>query len=346
MEIEKQDFEHFDQCVKDKDLYLFGASKSAQNFILRNSQYCIKGFFDNNESKWNKEYIGYKVYSLDVLNNLDRDKTIILITSVYEEEIEIQLKKLGYHYIFSSHMCERDGIMNWLTPIKEEDYKNIRDLHRLLEDDLSQKRLNEIVANRAENRQYWNGMFDGTAYFNNILGLTEREVFVDGGAFNGDTIDGFLNYTKNQYERIYAFEPDPINYKLLTNKYCNEKNILCKNSGLWSKATILNFKNQSNEGSKISKEGNYKISVNSIDNLKDNKISFIKMDIEGAELEALQGAKETIKELKPKLAICIYHKYDDLWRIPFYIKNLVPEYKLYIRHHSLGGYDTVLYAKI
>lgn len=74
--------------------------------------------------------------------------------------------------------------------------------------------------------------------------------------------------------------------------------------------------------------------------------TFIKMDIEGAELEALEGAKNTIVKSKPKLAICLYHKPDDLWKIPLYLKKLVPEYKFYIRHHSKVRWETVLYACI
>ena len=75
-----------------------------------------------------------------------------------------------------------------------------------------------------------------------------------------------------------------------------------------------------------------------------DKITMIKMDIEGSELEALKGAKKTIQRDKPKLAICIYHKPEDMADIPLYIKELVPEYKLYIRHHSNFATETVLYA--
>ena len=75
-------------------------------------------------------------------------------------------------------------------------------------------------------------------------------------------------------------------------------------------------------------------------------ITFIKMDIEGSEMRALKGAKQIITTYKPKLAICIYHKLDDLWRIPQYIHSLVPEYKFYIRHHSILYSDTVLYATL
>ncbi|MCM1303087.1 MAG: FkbM family methyltransferase [Lachnospiraceae bacterium] len=70
------------------------------------------------------------------------------------------------------------------------------------------------------------------------------------------------------------------------------------------------------------------------------------MDIEGAEMEALTGACKTIQKNRPKLAICIYHKYEDLYRIPMYVKSLVPEYRIYIRHYSDTPSETVMYAII
>ena len=83
-----------------------------------------------------------------------------------------------------------------------------------------------------------------------------------------------------------------------------------------------------------------------LDTVVSEKVTFIKMDIEGSEMRALSGARHLITTCKPKLAICIYHKLDDLWKIPLYIHSLVPEYKFYVRHHSILYVDTVLYATI
>ena len=82
------------------------------------------------------------------------------------------------------------------------------------------------------------------------------------------------------------------------------------------------------------------------DVLKNKKVTFVKMDIEGAEPQALRGAENIIRTQKPRLAICIYHDLKHLWEIPFYIKNLVPEYKIYLRHHTNLEYETVCYAII
>lgn len=96
----------------------------------------------------------------------------------------------------------------------------------------------------------------------------------------------------------------------------------------------------------LSEPTNIAVDVAAIDDIVDpeDKITFIKMDVEGAELESLKGAKRTIQRDYPKLAICIYHKPEDMVTIPTYIKKLVPEYKLYIRHHTYHTEETVLYA--
>lgn len=76
----------------------------------------------------------------------------------------------------------------------------------------------------------------------------------------------------------------------------------------------------------------------------DRKVSFVKMDIEGSELNALRGMAETISRYRPALAICIYHKFEDLWEIPLFIHQLVPQYQLYIRNYTTYLDEIVLYA--
>lgn len=104
---------------------------------------------------------------------------------------------------------------------------------------------------------------------------------------------------------------------------------------------------EGDSGSKIDESGDSIIQMDSIDNICENeKVTYIKMDIEGSELEALRGARKVICRDKPRLGICIYHKPEDLLEIPMFIKKMVPEYKLYIRHHSPHYNETVIYAKV
>ncbi|MCL1884776.1 MAG: FkbM family methyltransferase [Defluviitaleaceae bacterium] len=183
-----------------------------------------------------------------------------------------------------------------------------------------------------------------------IISFEENEIFVDCGAFTGDTIQGFINNLHKsgnmQYKKIYGFEPDASTFEQAKKNLNKYDNITLINKGAWNCTDILKF-NSHGSASSLDLEGTVEIHVQSIDSLvKNEKVTFIKMDIEGAELNALKGASETIKANKPKLAICVYHKLDDLHEIPRYIKSLVPEYKLYFRNHSKCGVETVLYAVI
>ena len=149
-------------------------------------------------------------------------------------------------------------------------------------------------------------------------------------------------------KKVYAFEPDPENYKVCQrNKekyHFSQAEILP--FGAWSEDTTLHFTALGSGISRVSDIGEVAVPVRAIDHVipLEEQITFIKMDIEGSELEALKGARETIQRCKPKLAICIYHKPEDMTEIPLYIHSLVPEYKFYVRHHSNCFSETVLYA--
>ena len=99
--------------------------------------------------------------------------------------------------------------------------------------------------------------------------------------------------------------------------------------------------------SRISSNGTRQIyAVNIDDYFKNKRVSFIKLDIEGAERDALIGAKKIIEEQMPKIAVCVYHKPNDLWKVPLLIKSINKKYKIYLRHYSTQLYETVCYAVV
>ncbi|HCL00890.1 MAG TPA: hypothetical protein DHW61_00445 [Lachnoclostridium phytofermentans] len=176
----------------------------------------------------------------------------------------------------------------------------------------------------------------------------EEEVFVDAGCCDLGTTLRLKQHCK-KLKRVYAFEPDKSNYETCIK--AAEKNFdkdvirtYCK--GTWSKRKTLYFSATSDGSSCISESGTECIEVITIDEVVDpnERVTFIKMDVEGSELESLKGAENTIRRDKPKLAICIYHKPEDMYEIPLFIKHIVPEYMLYMRHHSNGDGETALYA--
>ncbi|HBG48363.1 MAG TPA: hypothetical protein DDW90_02410 [Cyanobacteria bacterium UBA9971] len=123
------------------------------------------------------------------------------------------------------------------------------------------------------------------------------------------------------------------------------ENIEFIKKGLYSKSAVFRFNSLGGLGSTIDQDGNTRIEVASIDEVLDKKADYIKMDIEGAELEALKGAKKQLEQ-GVQLAISLYHKSEDIWEIPEYIKHVNPDYKFYLRHYTNAIFETVLYAVV
>ena len=173
----------------------------------------------------------------------------------------------------------------------------------------------------------------------------KEEIFVDAGSFDGKTSLLFQKWAgKNSF--VYAFEPDLQNSRVCRNNFEKEgiKNIVIE-KGLWKEKGRLQFCVEANGASAVSTDGKEYIDVTTLDEeIRDNKISFIKMDIEGSEEEALLGAKRVIKKNLPKLAISIYHRPEDIWRLPQLVLALNDNYRLFLRHYSLTDFETVLYA--
>lgn len=181
-----------------------------------------------------------------------------------------------------------------------------------------------------------------------IIKYVPDEVFVDCGSLNFMTCQYFENNCDTQIRKMIAFEPDNNNYvKCLEVAKASSADTKIYPYGVYSENGQLSFINESGGTSRISADGTDSVEVRKLDDLlADDKVTFIKMDIEGAELEALKGAEQIIKTCRPKLAISVYHKSEDIVEIPMYLHSILPEYKFYIRHYSIYSVETVLYAII
>lgn len=148
------------------------------------------------------------------------------------------------------------------------------------------------------------------------------------------------------FKKIVVFEPENINYAFLKRFFGKKKNIILVKKGLSNDEDILYLAGEG-VSARIGYEGDtvQRIPVTSIDLSPEcQDATWIKLDIEGAEMDALHGAQNVIRRNHPKLTICIYHSDEDMIRIAEYIHELVPEYKLYVRHHMRAAAETVLYA--
>lgn len=210
-------------------------------------------------------------------------------------------------------------------------------VHQLKEASVSENRIYDLSGEYydLESRQYFDLPY---------LVHDQDEIFVDCGCLNGQTSRNFIRWSNNQYKHIYAFEPE-IDKIAECKKMLPEDKVSIYNLATWKEKTELRFSDGGGGSSCICEEGKAVVNADSLDNvLRDEKVSFIKMDIEGAELEALKGSEYLIQKNHPKLAISIYHRPDDIYKIPLLLLQYNPGYTFYLRHYSYNPGETVLYA--
>lgn len=187
----------------------------------------------------------------------------------------------------------------------------------------------------------------------NLVEPKGKDIVIDAGAYYGETAFWFLKYIGSD-GKVYAFEPSDSNFRSLKENIENNKvkNIEPIKMGLGrqEEGTFLFNAESSSYLVDANLINTSKIRITTIDKFveehKLKSVGFIKMDIEGSEIDALAGAKETITRYKPKLAISVYHKGDDMIKIPMYLKSIVPDYKFFLRHNKYSWAETVLYTVV
>lgn len=268
------------------------------------------------------------------------------------------IKQVTCHWLAHAAYSPR-FMRNWakVHAPKSADYfaQNQAKIQRIIQhlaDTVSQKLFSELISCRI-NHALPQMRCEDTQYFpQDIFQLGSPEVFVDCGAYTGDTILNFRRFCNNHYKHIVAFEPEPTLFAKLKHHHFPACTYI--NGGVWKNKDFLSFLALGSAGSRLEladTSGNCPIShlirvpVFKIDDVPAcADMTFLKMDVEGAELNALKGARKTICKNKPKLAICIYHSDKDMLEIPLWILSLNMGYKLYMRHYSNDLWETVLYA--
>lgn len=179
-------------------------------------------------------------------------------------------------------------------------------------------------------------------YFEEFLKLGDGEVFVDCGGYDGDTTEQFCRRCPG-YEKIFIFEPSPTNICNAKTRLNGLKGIEFIQEGLSDSEGVLWFNPDAGSASSVSESGACQIQVTTLDQRVKGKVTFIKMDLEGWELRALEGAKRHIFEDHPKLAISVYHHPSDFWRVFEFVTNVRSDYDVFLRHYTEGWSETVMF---
>lgn len=369
------------ESIQDKKLVLYSAGTNTEYYLNNYFKHGEVSFIcDSNPDLWGTDFYGIKVYSPDILKENPQDYVVIITPSSFVtiDFIIESLKEIGVYRAFDGSVLfnincfwryngKSEYNFHELNTFKiiSENQDKIDKVSSLLCDEKSKEIYEELAFNLKYNLKYYIELCDewhGHYFNNDFFTYSENEVFVDGGTFDGADAINFAKITGDKFKKAYCFEPDRNNftracknlYKHIGGDNLKSNDLFLSTdkfdiyeAGLYNENKKMDFSLSGNYGARfIETDGD--IPVLGLDDLLFDKenVTFIKLDVEGVEYKTLEGAKKIIMRDKPKLAISIYHKIEDLWELPLLLHSYVPEYKFYVRHHSLQLGDKVLYVTL
>lgn len=352
---------NWNEALSDKTVVVFGTGKFFEDtherlFRMVNVEYVC----DNNKEKWGKVFYGKECIPPYQLANL-RNAFVIIVLG----DCRGVMQQLRNMHIDSIHVLEmyfsnyeKGKSCAWLR----DALPPIERALKLFQNDRSRYIFTNVFCNKiylsSTKNPYETFSETGEYFENGFWHLHDKEYFVDGGAYVGDTVMDFMKHIPGgHFEKVYSFEYEKGNYDALYKnlnrlpKEINEKiEVYC--CGIWNKKEEgwCEYLGEP-DGTQLMSTNQKSIHaqhciLDKLDNVLENKkVTTLKLDIEGAEIQGLLGAEKILTMQKPKLAICLYHRPEDMWEIPLLINKMNSDYKMIIKHHSFRNYtDTVLYA--
>lgn len=284
------------------------------------------------------------------IEDVPKDSIILWVATGSPLEVKNRLDEMGYTHISYLSLCKYSSLdlvePPFIMDFKENfinntsSYKKIFDL---LSDEKSKKVFEKVINFKISfDYNFMNGFTNNheEQYFDKeLIPNIPNIVFIDGGGYVGDTLPTIINNFPD-FKKIYCIEPNNLHISIAKRNFSQYENIEFINCGLganreYSKTAETTQNNCSHDFQAVD--------IDTIDNMILDKVDFIKMDIEGAEQDAIEGAKKTIEKYTPILAICIYHKAEDWYKIPQKVLEINSDYKIYLRHYMEGIFETVMY---
>ena len=297
------------------------------------------------------------VYPVEEIANFPKATIVIMCTSagaVIEKITALNLPNLvvvapllGYRFICDAYEPPRDmqkKTSSWIAI-----HENVLRKLYCLDDEYTNNLLDKLISERQSFRWIsadWAVKYGAPEeYFvNRMFTGGGQMTLVDGGTWQGDTIKHLYSTYRDKLAYIYAFEPDNANYIIAKEEITNlglAERTECFNMGIYNKRATLRFSGN-NDMIEQDENGDIIVPVCCVDDVINTVIGdlYIKMDLEGCEVKALEGAKNTIQKYRPYMAICVYHRMKDILEVPQYISSIMSGYKFYLR----AGFHTECYA--
>lgn len=341
-------------------LILLGAGRLGRTVAakLRTSGFTILAFADNNRALWHTRIDGLDVLSpAEAAARHGADAVMIvtvwhpathpLVPALVSQARDLGCNAVPFPVLFWAMPDQFLPYYLWDSPHKLLRAKR-RVLHayELLGDDLSR----ETYVRHLKLRLW--GDFESLGeptplpqYFPGLFTLSPDECFVDCGAYDGDTLRDFVQQTAGRFRKAIAFEADAALLRPLEESVRQMGGRAeCHLAAVGSRDGWIGFRGDGIGGGRADQEG-AKVRCLRLDTvLEGETVSLLKMDIEGAELNAIRGSRKTIERNRPVVAACTYHQQEHLWRVPSLLNEVLPEAKIFLRAHRADGFDVVAYA--
>ncbi len=356
--------EHFDLILEQEDLWthlqktekpvvIYGMGDGALKIMAVLEKYNIplRGIFASDGFVRGHSFEGFPVKHLADMEEEFGDFIILMAFAIHDEATTEMIHRIAEKHEFYAPDVPVAGENLFTMDFYREHQQDFEKVYDLLADEQSRIVYRDILNFKVSGKLHYLTHCETPVEeaYANIICPDEQEDYVDLGAYKGDTIAELLRFTNGQVNSICAFEPDRKNYKKLCANVeamgLTEKSKLLNVAAYKEEGTLL-FSNKAGRQSALSKTEGIETPVNSLDNaMKGHRVSFVNMDVEGGEKEAIEGCRRSIEQWKPKMLISAYHRSEDFYALPLQMLELCPEYKIYFRHYRyIPAWDSNLYC--
>ncbi len=333
----------------DLPIFIYGMGDGAEKILRVFDIYGIPtaGFFASDEFVRGHSFKGHFVHKLSQIEEAVEEFVIVLAFGAGYESLYTKITDMSKRHILLAPDVPVVGGGLFTYEYCAENADKIEKVYSLLADDLSRQTFADVINFRISGKiDYLDRCtVDRSHIFDKVITFTDGGDYIDMGAYNGDTVLEHAELTDNRYGHIYALEPDPRNFRKLTDNTAQLERITCCNAAAWSEDGELYFDAKSGRNSLVTadSEGGKKTACIAGDSLTD-RAAFIKMDVEGAESQALDGCRRSL-ENGASLICALYHRTEDLFELPLKVHEINPDLKLYIRHLMyIPAWETNLYC--
>lgn len=338
--------------AEERPIFIYGMGDGALKImsVFQEKKITVAGIFASDDFVRGHSFEGYRVHKLSEIEEAVDDFVVVLAFAAGYQEIVDKIHAIASKHTLYVPDVPVVGRGLFTYEYCTENADKIQQVYDSLADDYSRKVYANIINFKISGKiEYLSAVTTPKAeIYKKIIKPNLNEVYVDLGAYNGDTIKEILEFTHGKYVSIYALEPDKKNFKKLAKFVDGMPHVYAYNSAAWCIDTELPFAAKAGRQSAITANSENMVGALSVDSILAKKpATIIKMDVEGFEREAIWGAALTISHYAPKMMVSLYHRNEDIFELPLLIKKLNPSYKLYIRHQLyIPAWETNLYATV